>query len=100
MACERAAASVPRTPQATVDTTPTAMLAVAWPTARFAFPFVPDPAKTPGATLDVTAADVCVSGYSKRVRNVPSAVKRQAYASYGVRTHEPGEYEVDHLISL
>ncbi|MEP7086988.1 MAG: HNH endonuclease [Gemmatimonadota bacterium] len=64
------------------------------------FPDVPDIVRTPGAALDVTAADICVSGYSKRVRNVPSAVKRQAYASYGVRSHEPGEYEIDHLISL
>jgi hypothetical protein len=50
--------------------------------------------------LDVTVKDVCVPGYAKRVRNVPSSVKRQAYESYGIRTHEPGEYEVDHLISL
>ena len=64
------------------------------------FPFVPDPAKTPGDTLEVTAADICVPGYSKKVRNVPIAVKRQVYASYGIRTHKPGEYEVDHLISL
>ena len=64
------------------------------------FPFVPDPAKTPGDTLEVTAADICTPGYSKRVRNVPIEVKRQVYASYGIRTHKPGEYEVDHLISL
>lgn len=55
---------------------------------------------TPGATLDVTAQDICVPGYSKRVRNVPASVKRQAYAAYGIASHEPGEYEVDHLISL
>jgi hypothetical protein len=64
------------------------------------FPFVPDPVKTPGAVLEVTASDICVSGYSKRVRNVPVEVKRRAYANYGIRTHEPGEYEIDHLISL
>jgi hypothetical protein len=64
------------------------------------FPFVPDPARTPGDTLEVTAADICVPGYTKKVRNVPVAVKRQVYASYGIRTHEPGEYEIDHLISL
>ena len=34
------------------------------------------------------------------MRNVPIEVKRQVYASYGIRTHKPGEYEVDHLISL
>lgn len=63
-------------------------------------PILPDPALTPGAALDVTAQDVCVPGYSRRVRDVPSAVKRQAYAEYGIASHEPGEYEVDHLISL
>jgi hypothetical protein len=64
------------------------------------FPFVPDPAKTPGDSLEVTTADICMPGYSKKVRNVPIAVKRQVYASYGIRAHKPGEYEVDHLISL
>ncbi len=63
-------------------------------------PILPDPTMTPGATLDVTAQDICVSGYSSRVRNVPSGVKRQAYDEYGIASHEPGEYEVDHLISL
>ena len=63
-------------------------------------PILPDPTMTPGATLDVTAQDICVPGYSKRVRNVPSAVKRQAYDEYGIATHAPGDYEVDHLISL
>jgi hypothetical protein len=64
------------------------------------FPFVPDPARTPGDILEVTAADICVPGYSRRIRNVPSEVKRQVYASYGIRTHKPGEYEIDHLINL
>jgi hypothetical protein len=64
------------------------------------FPFVPDPAKTPGDTLEVTAADICVPGYSRKVRAVPVAVKREVYASYGILRHQPGEYEVDHLISL
>jgi len=64
------------------------------------FPFVPDPAKTPGAALQVTAKDICVPGYSKRVRDVPIDVKRRVYASYGIHTREPGEYEIDHLISL
>jgi hypothetical protein len=38
-------------------------------------PIVPDPAKTPGDTLAVTKADICVPGYSKKVRNVPESVK-------------------------
>ena len=63
-------------------------------------PALPDPRLTPGDTLDVTTADICVSGYAHRVRNVPAAVKRQAYAQYGIRSHGPGEFEVDHLVPL
>jgi hypothetical protein len=96
IACERSAPAVPRAQPAIVDTTRT----IAQGDSALRFPILPDTAKTPGATLDVTAADICVPGYSKKVRNVPVAVKRQVYALYGVRTHEPGEYEVDHLISL
>jgi hypothetical protein len=61
---------------------------------------LPDPKLTPGATLPVTTDDICVPGYTRVVRDVPSAVKRQAYAEYGIASHQPGEYEVDHLISL
>jgi hypothetical protein len=70
------------------------------PSSGLAFPFLPDSARTPGAILEVTAADICVPGYSRRVRNVPAPVKRGVYASYGIRRHRPGDYEVDHLISL
>ncbi len=63
-------------------------------------PLVPDPKLTPGATLPVTVADIAVPGYTKKVRNVPASVKRQVYAEYGIASHAPGEYEVDHLISL
>ncbi len=61
---------------------------------------LPDPQLTPGDTLDVTASDICVSGYSAKVRDVPQSVKDQAYAEYGITSHAPGSYEVDHLISL
>ena len=63
-------------------------------------PILPDVKLTPGDTLDVTKDDICVSGYSKKVRDVPQAVKEQAYKEYGITQREPGEYEVDHLISL
>jgi hypothetical protein len=62
--------------------------------------FLPRPALTPGATLPVTRADICVRGYSRRVRDVPEGVKRSVYRAYGVVRHAPGEYEVDHLVSL
>ena len=43
-------------------------------------PLFPDAKLTPGDTFDVTAQDVCVPGYAKKVRAVPAWLKRQAYA--------------------
>jgi hypothetical protein len=62
--------------------------------------YLPNASMTPGDILDVTTADICVSGYSSKVRNVPDSVKNQVYQEYGITTHAPGAYEVDHLISL
>jgi hypothetical protein len=42
-------------------------------------PIVPDPQLTPGDTFDVTAQDLCVSGYAKKGRNVPEEVRREVY---------------------
>ncbi len=62
---------------------------------------LPDPACTPGAILAGATKDrVCVSGYSSQTRNVTEEEKNAVYAEYDVRSHSPGEYEVDHLISL
>ncbi len=62
---------------------------------------LPDNQCTPGAVFpDATAAQICTPGYSKSVRNVSSSVKNEAYAEYDVTTRSPGEYEVDHLVSL
>jgi hypothetical protein len=60
----------------------------------------PDSACTPGATLPVTAAQICVPGYAKSVRNVTTAEKNAVYSAYGVTSHPLGAYKVDHLISL
>lgn len=61
----------------------------------------PDTACTPGAIFpNITKEDVCTSGYAKKVRNVLVAVKHEVYKEYGITHHSPGEYEVDHLISL
>ncbi len=62
--------------------------------------YLPNPQMTPGDTLDVTKADICVPGYSSKVRDVPQSVKNQVYQEYGITSHKPGQYEVDHLISL
>jgi hypothetical protein len=63
-------------------------------------PILPDPKLTPGATLPVTKDDICVPGYTKKVRDVPQSVKDQVYAEYGITSHQPREFEIDHLISL
>lgn len=60
----------------------------------------PNPPLTPGATFRVTAAQVCVVGYSASVRAVPDSEKRAVFAEYGIASHAPYSYEVDHLISL
>jgi hypothetical protein len=38
--------------------------------------------------------------YSHSVRNVPESVKRSVYGEYGIASHVPRSYEVDHLVSL
>jgi len=63
-------------------------------------PYMPDPNLTPGDVFDVTASDICVSGYSAKVRDVPQSLKDQVFAEYGITSHAPNSYEVDHLISL
>jgi hypothetical protein len=55
---------------------------------------------TPGETFEVTAQDVSVLGYAKKVRAVPACLRRQAYAEYGIKQYKTGDYEVDHLIPL
>ena len=63
-------------------------------------PVLPDPKLTPGDAFDVTAQDLCVPGYARKVRNVPIEVKESVYREYGISSHGKGDYEVDHLISL
>lgn len=63
-------------------------------------PVTPNPKLTPGATLPVTKADLCVPGYSQKVRHVPESLKKKVYVEYGIKSPRPREYEVDHLISL
>ena len=62
---------------------------------------LPDSACTPGAIFpSATKAQICQSGYAGSVRNVPESEKNQAYAEYSIASHTPGQYEVDHLVSL
>src|SRR5215468_306538 len=61
---------------------------------------LPDPTLTPGAVMTTDAATVCMPGYAKSVRHVSGNVKAKVYAEYGITSRQPGEYEIDHLISL
>src|SRR5581483_3564218 len=75
-------------------------------------PVTPNPALTPGATLSVTAEQVCTPGYSRTVRAVSSADKVIVFERYGLhdtgkfettktgRTIWRNDFEVDHLIPL
>ncbi|MGY2894346.1 sunset domain-containing protein [Deinococcus sp. UYEF24] len=63
-------------------------------------PLVPDPKLSPGDVLTSDPKIVCVSGYTKTVRNVPQSLKEQVYREYGITSRQSGEYEIDHLISL
>jgi hypothetical protein len=59
-----------------------------------------DPTLTPGAAFDgVTADQVCMPGYSRRVRNVTSAERAQVYAEYSTMDIR-GADEVDHFTPL
>ncbi len=70
---------------------------------------LPDPACTPGATNPaVTQATIgttiCTSGWTATIRpstSVTNRIKREAIAAYGAYAGmAPGNYELDHLISL
>lgn len=61
-------------------------------------PTLPNTHLTPGAVLPVTTTQICVPGYSKTVRNVPSGLKKLVFSTYAIRPSK--DFEVDHLISL
>jgi hypothetical protein len=63
---------------------------------------LPDAACTPGARFaNVTATQVCKTGYARGVRNVSQTTKNATYREYGISKHFNGASgEVDHLVSL
>lgn len=62
---------------------------------------LPDTACSPGAVITSATKDqICTPGYAKSVRNVYTEEKRQVYTEYGITRHQPGQFEVDHLVSL
>jgi hypothetical protein len=64
-------------------------------------PIRPDPKLTPGDTLPVTTDEICEPGYSKFVRRyIDGRTKAEVYREYGLENHQPGTYEIDHLIAI
>ena len=61
---------------------------------------LPDPRLTPGSIMaGVSPQMACTVGYSRSVRYVPVAKKREVYREYRI-PYVKGEDEVDHLIPL
>jgi hypothetical protein len=61
---------------------------------------LPDPSCTTGAVFEnLTKDDICWSGYSASVRDVPESLKNKVYESYGVE-RIPDFAEVDHCVNL
>lgn len=89
------AASLP-TPSRTASQTPTPMLVT-----TATGDIEPNRSLTPGETFTTaTAAQVCVSGYSASVRNVPTSLRYAVFAAYDIDYGLHSNYELDHLISL
>lgn len=62
---------------------------------------LPDKDLTPGDVFSTaTRSQICVPGYSSRVRNVSDRVRRDVFAAYNIDYALHADYEVDHLVPL
>jgi hypothetical protein len=63
---------------------------------------LPDPECSPGAIFPkATTVEICISGYTKKVRNVSASLKKKIYKAYGISyPQKTGSYEMDHIIPL
>jgi hypothetical protein len=59
----------------------------------------PDLRLTPGATVAVTASQVCGVGSAKTTPVIPISLERKVFELYGVSPARPDAYEVDYLIT-
>jgi len=57
----------------------------------------PDPQLTPGATLNVSTAEVCAAAETPHM--IPASVGRQVFDHYGIDRPKPKAYEMDYLIA-
>ncbi len=64
-------------------------------------PLLPDPKLTKGKVTSISADTLCQKSFhTKDERFVTDAMKKRIFAKYGITSHKPREYEIDHLISL
>jgi len=62
---------------------------------------LPDKDLTPGDVFSTaTRSQICVPGYSSRVRSVSDRVRRDVFAVYNIDYALHADYEVDHLVPL
>jgi hypothetical protein len=63
---------------------------------------LPDHECTPGAIFETAGTStICVKGYTTKVRNVLTSLKKKVYAEYGISyPQSTGSYEADHLVPL
>lgn len=61
---------------------------------------LPDRRLSPGKASDATLEEICTPGYASNARDVSTDTKDRVYAEYNITHHDPGEYEIDHIISL
>jgi len=59
----------------------------------------PDLRLTPGATVPITASEVCRADAERATPLVPVSMRRKVFEEYGVTPPRPDVYEVDYLIT-
>jgi hypothetical protein len=69
-----------------------------WQRVRAATVTVPNRNLTPGAAVFLGREEVCRAPNAKN-KLVPTTLRRQVFAEYGIRAAEPRAYEVDYLIT-
>lgn len=75
-----------------------AAILLMFPVERPVVRLVPDPRWTPGATVTISAAELC-RGEEPETRLIPTNVGREVFSRYGIERPRPRAYELDYLIS-
>ena len=72
---------------------------VGFPLAGSAQAVAPNLTLTPGVARPLSKATICKTKWGLDARHVTDAMKKQAFAAYGIPWEQHSRYEVDHLIS-